>query len=120
MVACLSSYRALFTPNTISQRLPRYHNEMRNDPERHVLKRFGFTHLGRSSASIPGEARNADDKWPSPVESNEQEYEGHTAEASRAANVTALPPTDRKVYVQSEIRVHHPEAPKPVAVTDVV
>ena len=93
---------------------------MRNDPERHVLKRFGSTRLGRSSASIPGEDRNTDDKWPNPMESNEQQYEAHTAEASRAAKVTALPPTDRQVYVQSEIRVHHPEAPKPVAVTDVV
>ena len=120
MVACLSSYRALFTPNTISQRLPRYHSEMRNDPERHVLKRFGFTHLGRSSASIPGQARKADHKWPNLMESNGQEYEGHTAEASRAAKVTVLPPTDRQVYIQSEISVHRPEAPKPVVVTDVV
>ena len=88
---------------------------MRNDPERHVLKR-----LNRSSASIPGEARNTDDTWPDPMESNGQEYKCHTAVASRAAKITALSPTDRQVYVQSEINVHHPEAPKPVAVTDVV
>lgn len=93
---------------------------MRNDPEHHVLKRFGFTRLGRSSASIPGEARDTNDKWPNPLGSNGQGYEGHTAEASSAAKVTALPPTDRQVHVQSEISVHHPEAPKPLAVRDVV
>ena len=115
IVACLSSYRALFTSNTISQRLPKYQSEVRNDPERHALRRFGFTNLGRSSASIPGATRNNDGKWSATMEATGQEYEGHTAEASRAAEVTALPPMDRQVYVQSEISVHHPEAPEPVA-----
>ena len=54
------------------------------------------------------------------MEATEQEYEGHTAAASRAAEVTALPPMDRQVYVQSEISVHHPEAPKPVAARGVI
>lgn len=52
MVACLASFRALFTAQTISQRLPKYDEEQRNDPERQGLRRHGSHAVGNTFASI--------------------------------------------------------------------
>ena len=52
-MACLASFRALFTNDTASQRLPPYHEDHRTDPERRALAKFSFHNIGRSSTSIP-------------------------------------------------------------------
>ena len=123
IVACLSSYRALFTSSTKSQhhrRLHSYHGEVPDGPERHDLRRFGFSKIDRPLASNADTGRNADHKWTFSGKSAGQHYEGHTAGASRAAKFKALLPIDRQVYLHSEASVHHPEAPQPVAIRSVV
>ncbi|KAL9117962.1 MAG: hypothetical protein Q9187_005496 [Circinaria calcarea] len=53
IVACLASFRTLFTSNTSSQRTPSPQKGHSGDLERHALRRLNFDKLSRSFAKTP-------------------------------------------------------------------
>lgn len=101
IVACLASSRALFSSQTISQRLPIHHREQRNDREQHPLTNFGLHRNGRSSASITG----SDGQTVKVSAFGYGAIRGiTTVSTASSVDVLPLPPMDR-IHVRNEFEV---------------